>query len=65
MAGKTIADGYVGRVVFVSVLDYNGTPTNVEDDVEVSSAIESISGPHPDLESGFALFCDVVVPALT
>jgi transposase len=27
--------------------------------------IESISGPHPDLESDFALFCEVVVPGLT
>jgi hypothetical protein len=23
------------------------------------------NGPHPDLDSGFALFCDVIVPALT
>jgi hypothetical protein len=55
----------VGRVVFVSVLDYNGTPTNDEDDVLISQSIESISGPHPDLQSDSALFCEVVVPALT
>jgi hypothetical protein len=54
-----------GRVVFVTVLDYNGTPTNTEDDVVLSEDIESISGPHPDLESNFTLFCDVLVPALT
>src|SRR5512132_392480 len=65
LSDGTILNMDVGRVVFVSVLDYNGTPTNVEDDVEVSSSIESISGPHPDLESDFALFCEVVVPALT
>jgi hypothetical protein len=52
-------------VVFVTVLDYNGTPTNTEDDVVLSEDIESISGPHPDLEGNFALFCDVLVPALT
>jgi hypothetical protein len=23
------------------------------------------NGPHSDLDSGFALFCDVIVPALT
>jgi hypothetical protein len=55
----------VGRVVFAPVLDYNDTPTDVEDDEFISETIESISGPHPDLESDFELFCEVVVPALT
>jgi orotate phosphoribosyltransferase-like protein len=55
----------VGRVVFVSVIDYNGTPTNADDDVLISQSVESISGPHPDLQSDFTLFCQVVVPALT
>jgi len=31
----------------------------------ISQTIESVSGPHPEAESGFTLFCDVVVPALT
>jgi hypothetical protein len=61
----TVAVKDVGRVVFVTVLDYNGTPTNVEDDIFISQTIESISGPHPDLQSGFTLFCEVLVPALT
>jgi len=61
----TVAIKDVGRVVFVTVLDYNGTPTDVEDDVFISQTIESISGPHPDLESDFTLFCEVLVPALT
>jgi hypothetical protein len=66
----TLADGRiatmdVGRVVFVTVLDYNGTPTDTDDDVLISQSIESISGPHPELQSDFALFCQVVVPALT
>jgi hypothetical protein len=52
-------------VVFATVLDYNDTPTDVEDDEFISQTIESISGPHPDLESDFELFCEVVVPALT
>jgi len=55
----------VGRVVSVAVLDYNGTPTDTEDDVLISESIESISGRAPDLQSGFALFCQVVVPGLT
>ena len=55
----------VGRVVFVSVINYNGTPTDTSDDVTISTDIESISGPHPDLQSDGALFCQVVVAALT
>ena len=55
----------VGRVVFVSVIDYNGTPTDTSDDVLISQSVESISGPHPELQSDFTLFCQVVVPALT
>jgi hypothetical protein len=65
LSDGTIVTMDVGRVVFVTVLDYNGTPTDTDDDVEISSSIESISGPHPDLESDFALFCEVVVPGLT
>jgi hypothetical protein len=66
----TVANGKaitmdVGRVVFVSVIDYNGTPTNTDDDVLISQSVESISGPHPELQSDFTLFCQVVVPALT
>ena len=55
----------VGRVVFVNVIDYNGTPTDVDDDVLISSDIESVSGPHPDLASDFELFCSVVSAGLT
>jgi hypothetical protein len=65
MSDGTVAIKDVGRVVFVTVLDYNGTPTDVEDDVFISQTIESISGPHPDLESDFTLFCEVLVPTLT
>jgi hypothetical protein len=37
-----------------------------EDEFElVSQTFFGEHGPHPDLESGFELFCEVVVPALT
>jgi hypothetical protein len=54
-----------GRVVFATVLDFNDTPTDVDDDVFISQSVESVSGPHPELDSDFELFCEVVVPALT
>ena len=47
----------VGRIVFATVIDCNGTPTDVSDDEFLSQTIESISGPHPEAESGFTLFC--------
>ena len=65
LPGGTVATRDVGRVVFVTVLDYNGTPLDTSDDEFVSQEVESISGPHPDLESGFELFCATLVPALT
>jgi hypothetical protein len=65
LSDGTVAIRDVGRVVFATVLDYNDTPTDTEDDEFISQTIESISGPHPDLESDFELFCEVVVPALT
>lgn len=55
----------VGRLVLATVLDDNGTPGDPEDDIFVSSSVESVSGPHPELDSDFTLFCDTVVPALT
>jgi hypothetical protein len=45
--------------VSVSVIDYNGAPTDIEDDVFLFQTVESISG-HPKAESGFTLFCEVV-----
>ena len=65
LSDGTVAIKDVGRVVVATVLDYNGTPTDTGDDEFVSQTIESISGPHPNLESDFTLFCEVVVPALT
>jgi hypothetical protein len=31
----------------------------------VSEEVESISGQHPELDSGFTLFCEVLVAGLT
>jgi hypothetical protein len=61
----TVATRDVGRVVFATVLDYGGTPTDTSDDEFLSEGVESVSGPHPQLESGFTLFCQVLVAGLT
>jgi hypothetical protein len=61
----TVAYKDVGRVVFATVLDYNRTPANTNDDVFISQSIESVSGPHPQLDSGFTLFCPAVIDGLT
>src|SRR5262252_689534 len=31
----------------------------------VSEIVSGVHGPHPELDSGMALFCDVLIPALT
>jgi hypothetical protein len=31
----------------------------------ISQTFTGEKGPHPDLDSGFAQFCDVIVPALS
>jgi hypothetical protein len=54
----------VGRVTFVTTVDF-GDPEDPEDDVVVSSEIAFLAGPHPELESDFILFCEVVTAALT
>jgi hypothetical protein len=61
----TIAYKDVGRAVLAIVIDYGGTPTDTSDDEFVSLSVESVSGPHPNLESDFSLFCETVIPALT
>jgi hypothetical protein len=53
----------VGRIVFVDVWDYNGTPADPQDDVFVSNSVESVVGPHPGFGSDF--FCDFVTAGLT
>jgi hypothetical protein len=54
-----------GRVVFEATIDYNDTPLDTSDDFFVTDRIVSVSGPHPDLESDFELFCPIITDALT
>jgi hypothetical protein len=54
-----------GRVVFEAIIDYNDTPLDTSDDFFVTDRIVSVSGPHPDLESDFELFCPIITDALT
>lgn len=53
--------GTVTKVFRVVVND----PSTSEDDVFTLLDIRSEHGPHPDLDSGETLFCDVVIPALS
>ena len=54
----TLVSMDVGRLVIALVLDYNGTPAIEEDDTLISEELIFQAGPHPDLDSGFELFCD-------
>ena len=47
LSDGTIAIMDVGRVVFVSVIDYNGTPTDTDDDVEAQNRV-TLSSLPPD-----------------
>jgi hypothetical protein len=54
-----------GLAIFAFTVDYNGTPSDPDDDVFVSDdGIVRMAGPHPDLEDGGA-FCPIAVPAFT
>ena len=53
----------VGRIVFANTFDFHDS--NPHDNELISSEVVSISGPHPEAESGFTLFCDVMPDALT
>ena len=61
----TIVSMDVGRVVVVSVIDYNGTPTNTDDDTLLSQSLVFEAGHLPDLDSNFELFCQNLVAYLT
>ena len=52
-----------GTVTFVDVFEYTGDPSDPVGDF-VSEAVAELHGPHPDLLSGFGLFCDVLGPYL-
>jgi hypothetical protein len=54
-----------GIVTLVDVYGYTGDPAEpVDFNNLISETVSGLSGPHPDLLSGFSLFCDVIVPVL-
>jgi hypothetical protein len=52
-----------GPVTFVDVYEYTGDPRDPVGDL-ISETLTGLHGPHPDLESDFSLFCDVLGPYL-
>lgn len=52
-----------GRVERILTVDL-GDPEDPEDDAILSMEVAFAAGPHPDLDSDFALFCEVFVAAL-
>jgi hypothetical protein len=52
-----------GQIVLQIVIDLNDLE-NPEDDVFVSFEVLSQAGPHPEADSDFALFCEVVTDVL-
>jgi hypothetical protein len=61
----TIVNMDVGRIVVVSVVDYNGTPADGEDDTLLSQSVVFQAGHFPDTDSNFELFCQNLVTYLT
>ena len=54
-----------GSVTLVDVYGYTGNPADPADfNNLISETLSGLSGPHPDLLSGFSIFCDVIVPYL-
>ena len=53
----------MGRISFEDVI-YFGDLETFEDDAFISSTVTSISGPHPNAESEFELFCEVFTDIL-
>lgn len=52
-----------GPVSFVDVYHYTGDPNHPVGDY-ISETLSGLHGPHPELLSGFSLFCDVLGPYL-
>ena len=52
-----------GPVTFVDVYEYTGDPNDPVGDF-ISGTLTGLHGPHPELLSGFSLFCDVLGPYL-
>jgi hypothetical protein len=53
-----------GIVTFVDVYEYTGDPNDPKGAGPISGAVTGLHGPHPELLSGFTLFCDVLEPYL-
>ena len=54
-----------GIVTVVDVYTYTGDPNDPVGDADpVSKNVAGLHGPHPDLLSGFSVFCDVLGPYL-
>jgi hypothetical protein len=47
----------------VDVYEYTGDPSDPVGDF-ISETLSGLHGPHPELLSGFSLFCDVLGPYL-
>jgi hypothetical protein len=60
--GRTLTRD-AGIVTLVGVYEYTGDPTDPVGD-PISETVSGLHGPHPDLLSGFSLFCDVLGPYL-
>ena len=52
-----------GIFTAVDVFKYTGDPNNPVGDF-ISETLSDLHGPHPDLLSGFSVFCDVIGPYL-
>ena len=52
-----------GTVTLVDVWEYTGDPNDPLGDL-ISETVSGLHGPHPELLSGFSLFCDVLLPYL-
>jgi hypothetical protein len=52
-----------GIVTLVDVFEYTGDPNDPVGD-SISKSLSGLHGPHPDLLSGFSVFCDVLGPYL-
>jgi hypothetical protein len=53
-----------GIFTMVDVFEYTGDPNNPVGDFQISQTLSGLHGPHPDLLSGFSVFCDVIGPYL-
>ena len=60
--GRTLTRD-AGIVTLVDVYEYTGDP-NDPVGAFISETVSGLHGPHPELLSGFSVFCDVLVPYL-